>query len=621
MQLGKSWFFGIGINRYKHFPNLNNAVKDVKDILKLLQNQYDISPGCILELYDEKATYRNIVQGFDRLENEVGKQDKVLIYYSGHGHLTGKNKREKGFWIPSDAEKDNKAHYIRNSTIRDYFESIDSLHTLLISDACFSGSLFMLGEYRSTLVIDQLEQRPSRWAFCSGRHDEQVYDGKPGGNSPFADSILHVLRNNDQAGLNISGLVEQAMHITHVNYDQLPIGKPLYRVGDKGGQYIFRRKGGGGGGPPPPPPPDDGWWRHWKTIVVIVAALVLAIIVIVKLKSPEPEQPSITLAELKSTIYSPGIDTSNIHFELHGNQVIVSGEVISPQDTGRIMSALRGISEIGEIDNQLTIKQQPPPTSPSPSISVQSNGDELTITITKGAAPFELKLTKDGQEKFSQKLSDVGSCKIDLTKYRADPGKYAVEIKGQNGKSASKSIDIAAAETGTVNDSKGNQYRTIRLNGKEWLAENLNVHVREGSWCYENNRERCDGFGRLYTWETAKAACANLDGGWRLPSDSEWSDLIRIYTAAEDDISEDSKAAYEALKDGGWSGLNLKAGGMRTVEGAFNEFAVWGSYWSNSAVDSNNQPEKAWRIKLGEGEIERNSRNVLMGFSCRCVKD
>lgn len=31
----KSWFLGIGINNYKHFPHLNNAVKDVEDLKTL----------------------------------------------------------------------------------------------------------------------------------------------------------------------------------------------------------------------------------------------------------------------------------------------------------------------------------------------------------------------------------------------------------------------------------------------------------------------------------------------------------------------------------------------------------------------------------------------------------
>ena len=41
--------------------------------------------------------------------------------------------------------------------------------------------------------MEELERIPSRWAICSGRHDEEVYDGEPGKNSPFTECILEVL--------------------------------------------------------------------------------------------------------------------------------------------------------------------------------------------------------------------------------------------------------------------------------------------------------------------------------------------------------------------------------------------------------------------------------------------
>ena len=37
---GKTYFLAIGINQYKNFSKLNNAVKDVIDIGKLLHDNY-----------------------------------------------------------------------------------------------------------------------------------------------------------------------------------------------------------------------------------------------------------------------------------------------------------------------------------------------------------------------------------------------------------------------------------------------------------------------------------------------------------------------------------------------------------------------------------------------------
>ena len=237
---GRSWFLGIGINQYRNFPSLTNAVKDVKDLVLLLQTEYDLLPEYTFTLFDEAATRRNIIVTLDDLQGRIGPEDKLLIYYSGHGHL---NKTiGKGYWIPTDAESSNTADYIRNSTIREYIETFPSLHTLLISDSCFSGTLFVRGASRSSEALRELAGIPSRWAICSGRHDQAVYDGEPGKNSPFAESIMDALRRNHQPVFNVAKLINSVIEQTRSNYEQLPEGNPLYGVGHKGGQYIFLKK-------------------------------------------------------------------------------------------------------------------------------------------------------------------------------------------------------------------------------------------------------------------------------------------------------------------------------------------------------------------------------------------
>lgn len=238
---GKSWFFGIGINRYLHFPNLNNAVRDVQDVLILLQREYGMESERVITLFEEEATRDNIIDKLDELTSQVAPEDKLIIYYSGHGHLN--QQTNLAYWIPQDAPKDRASGYIPNSTVRDYIKSIPSLHTLLISDSCFSGTLFVRGTSRSTDAGEELEQRRSRWGIVSGRHDEEVYDGEPGTNSPFAASILKVLQRNRNDRLNVAKLADQVVEMTRANYTQLPEGNPLFGVGHDGGQYVFRLMG------------------------------------------------------------------------------------------------------------------------------------------------------------------------------------------------------------------------------------------------------------------------------------------------------------------------------------------------------------------------------------------
>ncbi len=233
---GKSWFLGSGINDYRHFPPLNNAVRDVQAIQTLLQERYDLNEAELL--LDEQASRRAILRKLEELARKVKPEEKVLILFSGHGYLSPAG---LGFWVPVEAESGYSDDYIPNSRLRDFLQEIRSRHTLIVSDACFSGALFAKGPTRRSPEAEEvLETKISRYGFCSGRSNEEVYDGPPGAHSPFAGSILSILRENQKPRLRVSLLAEEVMSRTASQYRQLPHHGPLFDVGDKGGQYVFR---------------------------------------------------------------------------------------------------------------------------------------------------------------------------------------------------------------------------------------------------------------------------------------------------------------------------------------------------------------------------------------------
>lgn len=238
---GKTYFLGVGVDEYENWPVLHNAVRDVQTIVALLQSEYGVAAENVRLLLNEEATEANIIQAFEALAEQVTSEDSLLVYYAGHGHL---NKLGRGFWVPVDAPHDQVFRYVRNTTIKDYIGDIPSLHTLLISDSCFSGSLFSGRGRNSDLAADELARLPSRWAICSGRHDEVVADGPTDGHSPFAESIIDVLQNNERPSITAGFLVNQIIEQTRSNYDQLPDGGPLQNVGHKRGQFVFRRQKG-----------------------------------------------------------------------------------------------------------------------------------------------------------------------------------------------------------------------------------------------------------------------------------------------------------------------------------------------------------------------------------------
>lgn len=241
--IGKKYILGIGINAYlnKEWPKLGNAVKDMDDVIRLLTNRYQFDG--ISKLTDSDATRDNIENELYRFTDEtvLGPDDSLLIYYSGHGYL---DNNQRGYWVPVGAKKGMIASYLPNSRILEIISDMKARHVLLISDSCYSGSLFTQNrsESKDDLLAHEYEKRKSRWAFCSGRSDEEVSDGT-NGNSPFAQALISELNANSTGRINLGRIADRVARYTFNNSKQLPAFGPLQNTGDFGGQFVFTLKG------------------------------------------------------------------------------------------------------------------------------------------------------------------------------------------------------------------------------------------------------------------------------------------------------------------------------------------------------------------------------------------
>lgn len=177
------------------------------------------------------------------------------------------------------------------------------------------------------------------------------------------------------------------------------------------------------------------------------------------------------------------------------------------------------------------------------------------------------------------------------------------------------------------------------LDGQRWTTENLNIEVAE-SWCYENDRDNCDQYGRLYTWEAAKEACKKLGKDWRLPSAGEWRELAGNYGGYRwfyyknrekmkrekwDDILQ-PWVSNQALLIGGSSGFNAPLAGSTSNGRSFRNRGNDAQFWTSSYVtDKNGNQLPAYALlsagRIGKTMIFETGASPTLGFSCRCVRD
>ena len=196
-----------------------------------------------------------------------------------------------------------------------------------------------------------------------------------------------------------------------------------------------------------------------------------------------------------------------------------------------------------------------------------------------------------------------------------------------------------AVVKGTMTDKRdGKTYQTVKIGKQTWMAENLNYKTSSGSYCYDDDEENCDKYGRLYTWVTAVGKTEKQCGdghecdigtsfvqgvcpsGWHMPKYVEWETLFK----ALGDSLTTGKALMAAS---GWGedavgtddyGFSALPGGLRNNFGNFNGDGVRGYFWSTKQGNTNG----AFYVDLFSDRVTATLYVYRKSYalSVRCVK-
>lgn len=242
--VGKYTAIIIGIDEYQdiNIPDLQTAVNDSIAISDVLIRKYNFRD--IILLHNKDATREGIDTIFRNKIDTINENDSLLIYFAGHGDID--KQLGGGWWLPSDAKGGFPGTYIDNTVIQKYIKAIKAKHVLLISDSCYSGTLFgIISRKAPPIITDKyyltLYREKSRWGMTSGNLTP-VIDVGSNTHSIFAYQLIKCFKNNIRKYITHRSIYNQIAPIICNNADQKPMCLPIRNVGDQGGEFIFIQK-------------------------------------------------------------------------------------------------------------------------------------------------------------------------------------------------------------------------------------------------------------------------------------------------------------------------------------------------------------------------------------------
>lgn len=211
---GESHALLIGASRYhdwSHLPSISDELDDVEDALS--------ATGFNVERLtdpDSKALKNGITEFINNYGYEP--ENRLLIYFSGHGHSVG----DKGFLLPVDIPLPEKKREFRRralpmTQVLAWAKDMEAKHVLFVFDSCFAGSVFKSKSMPedSERYIRKATALPVRQFITAGSANEEVP-----AKSTFTPAFVSAIKgegdlNNDgyitgsELGVHLSQLVPQ----------------------------------------------------------------------------------------------------------------------------------------------------------------------------------------------------------------------------------------------------------------------------------------------------------------------------------------------------------------------------------------------------------------------------
>jgi tetratricopeptide (TPR) repeat protein len=231
--MGKTWVVFIENANYESFASLEGPAKDVSMMRGALAN-YKIH-----NIIHKKDMSKKEIERFFAIElRDLVRSNRVnslMVWYAGHGKFVN----QTGYWIPTDAKRDDEFTYFNINALRASLQAYSNevTHVLVVTDACESGPTFYqamrnTAEDRSCNNWEDTKLK-SRQVFSSAGYELAV------DNSQFTRTFANTLNNSSSACVPIDEVVKTVSNAVTQNNQQKPKFGKIAGLEDENGTFFF----------------------------------------------------------------------------------------------------------------------------------------------------------------------------------------------------------------------------------------------------------------------------------------------------------------------------------------------------------------------------------------------
>lgn len=237
LQNAQGTFYALLIaqNAYQDegITDLQYSIQNADSLADVLTRLYTFEKENVFVLKDASKT--QILKKMVELANRLTENDNLLIFYAGHGI----EKNNVGFWLPSDAEKNDFVTWLSSDELISIIKHIKAKHILLVIDAYVGySSLTRCMCEHADLDPYILGAKQSRTWIISDT-SEEVPD-----QSVFIKYFLKALKNQPAPCIGECRLLNSFKNNVTANSPtmQKPQKFSITNVGHEGGSFIFYKK-------------------------------------------------------------------------------------------------------------------------------------------------------------------------------------------------------------------------------------------------------------------------------------------------------------------------------------------------------------------------------------------